>query len=391
MDITLKDLMQSGKLKDLKLLAGKNGLNNKITGCTILDFQFDRTLNILKPEYYFNSHQLVLTSFLYAKDNEFLILDALKKLTERGACGLAINNIYKLPINDMIIKIADSKNFPLFLFNSPNIRTENIILSIDQSINQFKNIFHFEKIIDEIIHNNDIDKNVYKLYSNINELYICAYFKPNNAENIKAFNSNLHNELAKIPFNEINYVQYKYKNGSLLIFSFDTINSNESLNKIKNIFELYSKEYKNCSLGISSIHNNINTMNKAIQECIFASAYAKHENINYAEYFDLGMYKLILPYCNSTEFTEYENNIIGKIKSHDSVNSTKLIDALTAFIKFRGNIHNMSEATKQHENTIRNKLEKIKNITGLDFKKSCDYEQLSMAVKIYNAKEIIKN
>ncbi len=391
MDITLKDLMLSGKLNDLKLLAGKNGLNNKITGCTILDFQFDMTLNILKPECYFNSNQLVLTSFLYAKDNEFLILDALKKLTERGVCGLAINNIYKLPINDMIIKIADSKNFPLFLFKSPNIKTENVILSIDKSINQLKNIFYFENIIDEIIHNNDIVKNAYKLYPNINELYMCVYFKLNNNENIKEFNNNLHNELAKIPFSEINYVQYKYKDGSLLIFSFDTINSNESLKKIQDLFKFYNKDYKNYSLGMSNIHSDMNKMNKAIQECIFASAYAKHENINYVEYFDLGMYKLILPYCNSPEFKEYENNIIGKIKNQDSINSVKLIETLTTFVKFKGNIHNMSESTKQHENTIRNRLEKIKNITGLDFKKSCDYEQLSMAVKIYNAREITRN
>ena len=389
MDITLKDLILTENLNDLKLIAGKNGLNNKISGCSILDFQFDKELNILKPENYFESQQLILTSFLYAKNNEFLILDALKKLIERKACGLAINNIYKIPINDVIIKTANSKNFPIFLFKNSNIRFENVILSINKNINQLKNTLHFEKIIDKILYNDNVIENVYKLYPIINELYICVYFKFSTICNIKTLNKDLHYILSQVIPNEVDYVQYKYKNGSLLIISFDRINSNENLNKIKSIFETNNKEYKECVWGISNIHNNVNNMNLAIQECIFASAYAKYVNMPYARYIDLGVYRLILPHCNSTEYIEYENTIISQIENQDSSNSTMLINTLTDFIKFNGNIHNMAKETKQHENTIRNKLEKIKNITGLDFKKPYDYEQLSIAIKIHISRKIV--
>lgn len=389
MDITLKDLILTENLNDLKLIAGKNGLNNKISGCSILDFQFDKELNILKPENYFESQQLILTSFLYAKNNEFLILDALKKLIERKACGLAINNIYKIPINDVIIKTANSKNFPIFLFKNSNIRFENVILSINKNINQLKNTLHFEKIIDKILYNDNVIENVYKLYPIINELYICVYFKFSTICNIKTLNKDLHYILSQVIPNEVDYVQYKYKNGSLLIISFDRLNSNENLNKIKSIFETNNKDYKECVWGISNIHNNVNNMNLAIQECIFASAYAKYVNMPYARYIDLGVYRLILPHCNSTEYIEYENTIISQIENQDSSNSTMLINTLTDFIKFNGNIHNMAKETKQHENTIRNKLEKIKNITGLDFKKPYDYEQLSIAIKIHISRKIV--
>lgn len=390
MDITLNDLIQIGKLDDLRLIAGKGGLNNIVLGCSILDFQFDKTLNVSKAENFFKKNQLVMTSFLYAKDNEFLIIDALKKLTERGVSGLAVNNIYKLPINDIIIKIANSKNFPLFLFKSPNVGFENVILSIDNGIKWFNN-FHGEKIIDEIVNDKDVEENVDKLYPNIKQLYVCVYFRLNASQNIKSFNDSLHYELTKLYFDNINYAQYKYKNGALLIFSFDIINSNDSICKIKKLFLSDNYEYNSGCIGISAVHGHISEMNTAIRECLYASAYAAYESKTIEAYDNLGIYKLIFHYCNSYEFTEYESHIIDNIKNQYPQNGDKLIDTLSELIKFKGSIHDMSKATEQHENTIRNRLEKIKSITALDFKKPDDYEQLSMAVKIHIAKKIINN
>lgn len=390
MDITLKELLLKDNFKDIKLIAGKNGLNRVITDCAVLDYQFDPELNISHPENFFMPGQLIFTSFLYAKDNEFLILDALKKLTERNVCGLVINNIYKIPINDMIIKIANSKNFPIFLLKNSTLRLENIILHINNNIHQFKSTPYFEKIIDEILNsvNTDTEK-VQKLYPAVKELYTCIYFSFDSHINTLDFNIKLNSELSQANLGEAEYVNYKYKNGALIILSFNSINSNYTIDKIKKVFEPKNTEnYENCVWGLGNIHNSIKEMKSAMQESMFAAAYASYICKTYTYYSELGIYKLIMPHCHSQLFTNYSSSIISAIENHDYLNNSGLINTLIDFVKCGGSIHNLSLMTQQHENTIRNRLDKIKQITNLDFKNQSDYEELSIAVKIYICRRI---
>lgn len=385
MSVTLKDLIISGTLSDFKLIAGKNGLSKKISHCAILDYEFDNDLNIYNSKNFFKENQLILTSFMYAKNNEFVIFDALKKLIECNVCGIVINNIYNIPINDMILKIADSKNFPIFMSKNTNIRFENIILSINKFIENIKSTVYYQNIIDNILNNNLEDAT--NLYPNMKPLYVCLYIKFDKNNDISQINSDLHNYIHSLNVNHIDFTQYIYKHGILFLFSFEAINGNTYIKAIKDMFNNYNNQ---CHIGISNTYDSIKNISCSIRESIYSAAYACYFNIKKAEYNNLGIYTILFDNCFDEKFTEYSNKIITPIETQDSV-SGKLKETLFEFIKHRGNIHTLAQTTNQHINTIRNRLEKIKQITGLDFKDPDHYEQLALSVKICICRDMLNH
>lgn len=42
-----------------------------------------------------------------------------------------IKNVFRLPLHDTILRYADSKNFPVFLMDSPQMFFEEFIIQID--------------------------------------------------------------------------------------------------------------------------------------------------------------------------------------------------------------------------------------------------------------------
>ncbi|MDI2586240.1 PucR family transcriptional regulator ligand-binding domain-containing protein [Psychrobacillus sp. NEAU-3TGS] len=151
MEVTLKDLVNLEIFNGMKLIAGEKGLSRKITSCGILDYELDRSL---KDRYFhsnFQEHQFALTTFLYAKDEEYLINDAIKYLVNKKASGLAIKNVYRLQIHDSALRYAESMDFPIFLIE-PGIYFENIIISVTNSIHMLGDAFFGQKEIDTLLY-----------------------------------------------------------------------------------------------------------------------------------------------------------------------------------------------------------------------------------------------
>ena len=96
MNIALAELAQTEYFNHLKIIAGRNGLWRPIESCGWLDYEFEK---ILKNRYIysnFSKNQLVITTFLFAKDNSFLTRDAIRHLIEIDAGGLVVNNVFGL-------------------------------------------------------------------------------------------------------------------------------------------------------------------------------------------------------------------------------------------------------------------------------------------------------
>ena len=65
----------------------------------------------------------------------------------------------------------------------------------------------------------------------------------------------------------------------------------------------------------------------------------------------------------------------------------RLAQTLFGLVECGCNLHLLSKKLGQHENTLRQRLGRIASLTGLDFRKVDQYEQLSLAVKIHNCIE----
>ncbi len=60
-----------------------------------------------------------------------------------------------------------------------------------------------------------------------------------------------------------------------------------------------------------------------------------------------------------------------------------MLETLLGFVQCSGNLHELSARSGQHENTLRYRLDKIAALTGLNYRKMSDYEQLALAARVY--------
>lgn len=386
MKVTILDLINLNKLDGMKLIAGKKGLNRLVTGCGILDYEL---CDYLKDKYMYSNFyegQFVLSTFLYAKDDEHLISNAVKYLSDKNCSGLAIKNIFRLPIHDYVLRYADSKNFPIFIIE-PSIYFEDIIISIDSCLKYLNRIDYGQKDIDSILHKPlnelEIKKHALKLNSSFYNHFIAIYFYLKSKLTIDIyykFISRFKHSRFHVPSNSL----YRYRNGLMFIYSCESaLDAIEQDKIVTDIIDEISNIDVDMSIGISEMHHKLEEIKQALNECIYAALLNQNENSLKTYYRQIGTYKIIFPYALDKQMKYFCKRIIEPIWNYDAVNNSNLLETLISFIKCEGDINLLSKKLELHENTLRYRLMKIKDLTSLHFREPEHYNQLSTAVKIY--------
>ena len=90
----------------VRLIAGSDGVSRAVSGVGILDYELMPGLKSKYQRVNFSSDEIVLSTFLYAKDDPYLITEAVKYLVAKGTSGLIIKNVLHIPIPDQAIRYA---------------------------------------------------------------------------------------------------------------------------------------------------------------------------------------------------------------------------------------------------------------------------------------------
>lgn len=98
MKVTVEDISNFPEFADLKLIAGRGGLNKAVEKCGILDYEFVEGVR----EKWYNTNfrdenMIVMTSFLYAKDKRIPHNGRSEKSNFKKVQRLIIKNIFHLP------------------------------------------------------------------------------------------------------------------------------------------------------------------------------------------------------------------------------------------------------------------------------------------------------
>ena len=146
MKLYVQDIYNFPELNKLTLIAGKGGLKKEVRQCGLLDYEYDKDVASKYSDYNYrtNGNFFTLTTFLYAKDNPDLIYEAVKKLIAMSGSGLIIKNIFKLPINQNVIRYAYYMEFPIFILNDSYPFFEDIILLINKKMEQYDSFYYMD-------------------------------------------------------------------------------------------------------------------------------------------------------------------------------------------------------------------------------------------------------
>ena len=105
-------------------------------------------------------------------------------------------------------------------------------------------------------------------------------------------------------------------------------------------------------------------------------------------YEELGPYKYLLRMSLDSSVRDSQRELIAKIAEYDRQRQTSLLRTLEEFLRRRGNISATAEALYVHPNTLRQRLRRIQELSGLDLRKE-DWLLIEIAVKMVKLQEAL--
>ncbi len=107
-------------------------------------------------------------------------------------------------------------------------------------------------------------------------------------------------------------------------------------------------------------------------------------------YEELGPYKYLLRMSLDSGVRDPHRDAVSRLADYDRRRSTALLKTLEEFLRRRGNISATAEALYVHPNTLRQRLRRIQELTGIDLRRD-DWLMVEIAVKIVKLEQVAGN
>ena len=105
-------------------------------------------------------------------------------------------------------------------------------------------------------------------------------------------------------------------------------------------------------------------------------------------YEELGPYKYLLRMSLDGDVRDSHRDAVAKLADYDAERRTSLLRTLEEFLGRRGNISATAEALYVHPNTLRQRLRRIMELSGLDLRRD-DWLMVEIAVKLVRLQQAL--
>lgn len=375
MSIKISDLLSLDLLKNAKIIAGKNGLNNEIKRVTFNDCPLDLDVN----SKIIRSGDLYINSFYIVKDNKEQLVNFFKFYIENKSAGIFIIDEYFKEFPQEVISLANAYNYPIILIDNHIPYAEIINAAVGMILfDQYDTIAEMKinKILDPHTTPEEMIETIEYFNIDLKKYYSSIFIKVHNdfSKKEKLIRSDLENIY--------NIDSYKYKNGLLAFLSYDNNNKYELL--ITQISDLIGKYNANYKIGVSNSFTNIIDFNLCINQSISAYSLYDITDTNIIYYNSLNIYKILYPIKDKLFLRNYMKEVLDPLNEYDEIHKLDLIKTLETYIKNDGNYKKTGLEMAQHENTIRYRISIAKKILNLENNHFSFIEQVSIAFKINN-------
>lgn len=385
MSITVADAYQLNILSQARILTGQSGFKNLINRMGILDYEFITD----RMEGEFIKNDFVLSSFLFAKDDINLLMNSIRYLIDSGVSLLGVKDVYYDDLPAEIIDYAREKDFSIFLFGSETY-FENIITEITDALRMVDSNQLVETKIDSLMDQNISKSVVRELAMEINphfhENFFVAYCK-----NIKYIDDGsffrMLDKVRQVKLLPQNNSIFKYQSGLLFILTYrdpESISQKDIINQILNEMGVLIQDYY---IGISNFFSNLNELALGVQESVFAGKAGELDGHHISLYSKIGIHQLLIPYADSYWMQKFTTNIIEPLKAYDKKYSTEIFNSVLCYIENECNIKKSATALFQHENTIRYRVNKAREILFMENDPTFE-PQLYLAIKLYKISDL---
>jgi purine catabolism regulator len=146
-------------------------------------------------------------------------------------------------------------------------------------------------------------------------------------------------------------------------------------------------------IGISRVCCDIFSLPDALREALEAiqMSVALESADLITHYDDLGVSRLLMRIEDTTELERFRDEYLGKLLSYDADHGANLLETLRAWVDTHGQLKETARKLFIHYNTLRYRLNKIKEITGFEFKSWREIAQIMLAIEVHHILQIRKD
>lgn len=221
-------------------------------------------------------------------------------------------------------------------------------------------------------------------------------YNPDTNSFLQQINVRLLSIIKRINKNRKERIIYGNKSNSIIILFGTDTGVKES--KIKQDIDSFCNEilryaeyeYINdkISIGIGRNYKNTHELWKGYRE---ANRAVECQKITYEKkithYDDLGIYRILSYEELQPELEQFYKEILEPLVNYDNEKGTELIGTLKKYFECAGNLKKISEELYTHYNTVIYRIQRIKEITGIDFEDYNDRLNFQISLKILEMQE----
>jgi purine catabolism regulator len=138
------------------------------------------------------------------------------------------------------------------------------------------------------------------------------------------------------------------------------------------------------AIGIGRVSEALIGLRDSYREARQALSMARRLASSDPLYFgELNVYRLLFQLEDSPELASFTEETIGKLIAYDRAQGTDLIETLNAYFAHNGNLSATAEALYVHRNTLLYRMERIREISGLDFDNSETRLSVQLALRAH--------
>lgn len=152
------------------------------------------------------------------------------------------------------------------------------------------------------------------------------------------------------------------ESGVLTIFICDS-----TLSEIKEVFYNMQKKSPALRVSIGSCEKSIQNISLSYERALTTSHLQTHlPEAPFISYDELGIYQILTDVKHSSVYPAFVTDVLGKLIDYDTQNHTNFLEILDCFFKNDCHLANTAEALFFHKNTLKYKMNKIREILGCD-------------------------
>ncbi len=164
-----------------------------------------------------------------------------------------------------------------------------------------------------------------------------------------------------------------------------------SLDKIKQLAETIRQKIGQTSpgwtvsMGIGMLYNDLLSIPKSYREAGHAVKIGRalKGSSQIHSFADLGIYRMLLQFASSRNPSEFFSEALERLLEYDQQADKELVKTLAAFLECNGNLTETSERLYIHRNTLKYRLERIRDITQIDLDDSENRLILHLGLKMH--------